>query len=153
MSSHPINEPILGYEPGSSERTTLQAELDRQMSDCPDIPCIINGKKVYTGNIVHQVIPHKHGHVIAGVHQAGKKEIADACQAAIDAQEAWINLGLEARCAIFERCAELLAGDWRMKVNAATMLNQSKTAFQAEIDAACELIDFWNFNCYYKSVY
>ena len=149
MSSHPVNEPILGYEPGSSERATLQAELDRQMADCPDIPCIINGKKVYTGNIVHQVIPHKHGHIIAGVHQAGKAEIAAACQAAIDAQETWINLGLEARCAIFERCAELLAGDWRMKVNAATMLNQSKTAFQAEIDAACELIDFWNFNCHY----
>ncbi|MDP7329188.1 MAG: L-glutamate gamma-semialdehyde dehydrogenase [Candidatus Thalassarchaeaceae archaeon] len=149
MSSHPVNEPILGYAPGSSERAALQAELDRQMSDCPDIPCIINGKKVYTGNIVPQVIPHKHGHIIAGVHQAGKAEIAAACQAAIDAQDAWIDLGLEGRCAIFERCAELLAGDWRMKVNAATMLNQSKTAFQAEIDAACELIDFWNFNCHY----
>jgi 1-pyrroline-5-carboxylate dehydrogenase len=72
-----------------------------------------------------------------------------ACEAAVNAQKAWIDLGLEARCAIFERCADLLAGDWRMRVNASTMLNQSKTAFQAEIDAACELIDFWRFNCHY----
>ena len=149
MSSQPVNEPILGYAPGSSERIELQAELDRQMSEVVEIPCIINGEKVFTGNTSTQVIPHKHGHVIANVHQAGKAEIAAACQAAISAQEEWINIGLEARCAIFERCAELLAGDWRMKVNASTMLNQSKTAFQAEIDSACELIDFWNFNCFY----
>jgi len=149
MSSQPVNEPILGYAPGSSERIELQAELDRQMSKVVEIPCIINGEKVFTGNTSTQVIPHKHGHVIANVHQAGKAEIAAACQAAISAQEEWINIGLEARCAIFERCAELLAGDWRMKVNASTMLNQSKTAFQAEIDSACELIDFWNFNCFY----
>ena len=149
MPSHPVNEPILGYVPGSSERAALQAELDRQMGEVVEIPCVINGEKVFTGNTATQVIPHKHGHVIANVHLAGKAEIAAACQAAIDAQPAWIDLGLEARCAIFERCAKLLAGDWRMKVNAATMLNQSKTVYQAEIDAACELIDFWNFNCYY----
>ena len=149
MSSHPVNEPILGYAPGSPERAALQAELDRQMGEVVEIPCIINGEKVFTGNTATQVIPHKHGHVIANVHMAGKAEIAAACQAAIDAQEAWINMGLEARCAIFERCAEMLAGEWRMKVNASTMLNQSKTAFQAEIDSACELIDFWNFNCHY----
>lgn len=149
MSSQPVNEPILGYTPGSPERATLQAELDRQMAEVVEIPCIINGKRVFTGNTTPQVIPHKHGHIIANVHQAGKAEIAAACQAAIDAQDAWIEMGLEARCAIFERCADLLAGDWRMKVNASTMLNQSKTVFQAEIDAACELIDFWNFNCFY----
>ena len=149
MSSHPVNEPILGYAPGSPERATLQSELDRQMSEVVEIPCIINGEKVFTGNTTTQVIPHKHGHVLANVHLAGKAEIEAACQAAIDAQSAWIDLGLEARCAIFERAAEMLAGDWRMKVNASTMLNQSKTAFQAEIDSACELIDFWNFNCHY----
>ena len=149
MSSHPVNEPILGYAPGSPERAALQSELDRQMSEVVEIPCIINGEKVFTGNTTTQVIPHKHGHVLANVHLAGKAEIEAACQAAIDAQSAWIDLGLEARCAIFERAAEMLAGDWRMKVNASTMLNQSKTAFQAEIDSACELIDFWNFNCHY----
>ena len=149
MSSQPVNEPILGYAPGSPERAALQAELDHQMNEVVEIPCIINGQKVFTGNIQTQVIPHNHGHVIANVHIGGKDEIAAACQAAIDAQEAWINMGLEARCVIFEKCAELLIGEWRMKVNASTMLNQSKTAFQAEIDSACELIDFWNFNCYY----
>ena len=149
MSSHPVNEPILGFTPGSPERVALQSELDRQMAEVVEIPCIINGEKVFTGNTTTQVIPHKHGHVLANVHLAGKAEIEAACKAAIDAQSDWIDLGLEARCAIFERAAEMLAGDWRMKVNASTMLNQSKTAFQAEIDSACELIDFWNFNCHY----
>lgn len=149
MTGQPVNEPILGYAPGSEERVALQAELDKQMGEVIEIPCIINGEKVFTGNIATQVIPHKHSHVIANVHLAGKEEIAAACDAAVAAQQAWIELGLEARCAIFEKCADLLAGEWRMKVNASTMLNQSKTCFQAEIDSACELIDFWNFNAHY----
>ena len=149
MTDHPLNEPVLGYAPGSAERAALQAELDRQMNEIVEIPCIINGEKVFTGNTTTQVIPHNHGHVLANVHLAGKTEIAAACDAAVNAQKAWIDIGLEARCNIFEKCAELLAGEWRMKVNAATMLNQSKTCFQAEIDSACELIDFWNFNAHY----
>ena len=149
MASHPTNEPILGYAPGSPERKSLQAELDRQMAEVLEIPCIINGEAVFTGTTTTQVIPHNHGHVIANVHLAGREEIEAACASAVSAQKDWIDLGLERRCAIFERCADLLAGDWRMRVNAATMLNQSKTAFQAEIDAACELIDFWRFNCHY----
>lgn len=149
MTDHPVNEPVLGYAPGSAERTTLQTELDRQMNEVVEIPCIINGEKVFTGNTTTQVIPHNHGHVLANVHLAGKAEIAAACDAAVAAQQSWIDLGLEARCQIFEKCAELLAGDWRMKVNASTMLNQSKTCYQAEIDSACELIDFWNFNAHY----
>ena len=149
MTSHPINEPILGYAPGSEERTALQTELDRQMAEVVEIPCVINGEAVFTGTTTTQVIPHKHGHVIAKVHLAGRDEMEAACNAAVGAQRDWIDLGLEGRCAIFERCADLLAGDWRMRVNASTMLNQSKTAFQAEIDAACELIDFWRFNCHY----
>ena len=147
--SQPINEPILGYVPGSSERFALMDEMDRQMGEVVEIPCIINGEAVYTGVTTTQVIPHDHGHVIANVHLAGRVEIEAACDAAVQAQQDWIDLGLEGRCAVFERCADLLAGDWRMRVNAATMLNQSKTAFQAEIDAACELIDFWRFNCHY----
>tara|TARA_A100001037_G_scaffold110439_1_gene100721 strand:- start:1694 stop:3316 length:1623 start_codon:yes stop_codon:yes gene_type:complete len=149
MASHPSNEPILGFAPGSSERAQLQEEMDRQMSEVVEIPCIINGEEVFTGNTTTQVIPHNHGHVLANVHLAGKEEMQSACKAAVEAQEGWIALGLEGRCEIFERCADLLAGDWRMKVNASTMLNQSKTAFQAEIDSACELIDFWRFNCHY----
>tara|TARA_S200000501_G_scaffold343268_1_gene353990 strand:+ start:1211 stop:2830 length:1620 start_codon:yes stop_codon:yes gene_type:complete len=149
MSSHPSNEPILGYEPGSDEKEALLKELKRQMEEVIEIPCIINGEKIYTNNTVKQVIPHNHSHVLANVHLAGKNEIEKACQSAINAQNDWIVLGMDKRAAIFERCAELLAGKWRMKINAATMLNQSKTAFQAEIDAACELIDFWNFNAFY----
>ncbi len=133
MASHPDHEPVLGYAPGSEERSALQAEVDRQMNEVVEIPCVINGEKVFTGNTTTQVIPHNHGHILATVHIAGKTEIDAACKAAVAAQKDWIALGLEARCAIFERCAALLAGDWRMKINAATMLNQSKTAFQAEI--------------------
>jgi len=149
MAGHPDNEPILGYAPGSNERELLQAEMDRQMSEVVEIPCIINGETVYTGVTTTQVIPHNHGHIIANVHLAGRAEMEAACDAAVQAQQDWIDIGLEGRCAVFERCADLLAGVWRMRVNAATMLNQSKTAFQAEIDAACELIDFWRFNCHY----
>ena len=149
MSSHPDNEPILGYEPGSADKEALLEEMNRQMEEIIEIPCIINGEKIYTGNTVKQVIPHNHRHVIANVHIAGKKEIENACQSAINAQESWIELGMDERAKIFEKSAEKLAGEWRMKINAATMLNQSKTAFQAEIDAACELIDFWKFNAYY----
>ena len=149
MSSQPNNEPILGYEPGSNEKEALLKELERQMKEVTEIPCIVNGEKIFTNNTVTQVIPHNHKHIIAKVHLAGKKEIEEACQAAIDAQKNWISLGMEKRAEIFEKCADLLAGKWRMKVNAATMLNQSKTVFQAEIDAACELIDFWRFNALY----
>ena len=149
MSEQPVNEPILGFAPGSEERSALQVELDRQMGEVIEIPCIINGEKVFTGNTTTQVIPHNHGHILANVHLAGKEEIAAACDAAVAAQDTWIAMGLDERCAIFERCADMLTGEWRMRVNAATMLNQSKTCFQAEIDSACELIDFWNFNCHY----
>ena len=148
-SEHPANEPVLGYAPGSPEREELQTELDNQMNSIIEIPCIINGQEIFTGNTVTQVVPHNHGHILANVHLAGKAEMEAACIAAVDAQEEWINIGLEARCAIFEKCADMLSGEWRMKINAATMLNQSKTCFQAEIDSACELIDFWRFNSHY----
>jgi 1-pyrroline-5-carboxylate dehydrogenase len=107
MTDHPVNEPVLEYAPGSAERTALQTELDHQMNEVVEIPCIINGEKVFTGNTITQVIPHNHGHVLANVHLAGKAEIAAACDAAVAAQQAWIELGLEARCKIFEKCAEL----------------------------------------------
>ena len=149
MSDHPDNEPILSYAPGSAERAELQAEMDRQMSEVVEIPCVINGEEIFTGNIMTQVIPHKHVHVLANVHLAGPQEMEAACQAAVEAQANWIAMGLEERCAIFEKAADLLATTWRAKANASTMLNQSKTAFQAEIDAVCELVDFWRFNTYY----
>jgi len=148
-SSHPDNEPVFDYAPSEDARSSLQSEMDRQMSEIVEIPCLINGEEVYTGTTTTQVMPHDHGHVLAKVHLAGAEEMSAACEAAINAQEEWIGMGLESRCAIFERAADLLSGAWRAKANAATMLNQSKTAFQAEVDAACELIDFWRFNAYY----
>ena len=149
MSSHPENEPILNYEVGSNERNELEKEIDNQLSKTIEIPCIINGEEIYTNNTVIQVVPHNHKHVLANVHLASQKEIEMACNSAVKAQEAWIDIGLEKRSEIFEKCADLLATSWRMKINASTMLNQSKTVFQAEIDAACELIDFWRFNVFY----
>ena len=136
--SHPINEPILAYARGSQERIDIKSELDRQMNQVLEIPCIIGGKEVFTNNTVNQVIPHKHKHIIARVHLAGKDEMEAACNAAVAAQKSWIEIGLEERCAIFERCADLLAGEWRMRVNAATMLNQSKTCLLYTSDAADE---------------
>lgn len=149
MSSQPINEPILNYEPGSKHKSDLKNEIDKQLKEILEIPCIVNGREVYTNNTVVQVIPHNHKHVLANVHLAGKKEIKEACESAVSAQADWITIGMEKRAQIFEKCADLLANEWRMKINAATMLNQSKTAFQAEVDAACELIDFWRFNAHY----
>ena len=149
MAGHPDNEPILGYAPGSPERSALEAEYARQAELVVEVPCIINGEKVFTGNTMTQVVPHDHQHVIATVHIAGKEELQAACDGAAAAQEAWIELGMEERCAILDRAADMLAGPLRMKLNAATMLNQSKNAMQAEIDAACELIDFWRFNAFF----
>ncbi|HIC75305.1 MAG TPA: aldehyde dehydrogenase family protein, partial [Candidatus Poseidoniales archaeon] len=151
MTGHPDNDPILGYAPGSPERAALQAEMDRQMGEVVEIPCIINGEEVFTGNTVTQVMPHDHGHVLANVHLAGEAEVRAACEAAVAAQDDWIALGLEGRSEILLRAADMLAVDWRMRVNAATMLNQSKTCYQADIDAACELVDFWRFNVYYAA--
>ena len=151
MSSHPENEPILNYEVGSKERKDLEEEIEKQLSEIIEIPCIINGEEIYTNNTVTQVVPHNHKHILANVHLASQKEIEMACNSAVKAQESWIDLGLEKRSRIFEKCADLLATSWRMKINASTMLNQSKTVFQAEIDAACELIDFWRFNSYYAN--
>ncbi len=149
MSSHPTNEPVLNYEPSSKHKSDLKNEIDKQLKEILEIPCIVNGREVYTNNTVVQVVPHNHKHILANVHLAGKKEIKEACESAVNAQTDWIALGMEKRAQIFEKCAELLANEWRMKINAATMLNQSKTAFQAEVDAACELIDFWRFNAHY----
>jgi 1-pyrroline-5-carboxylate dehydrogenase len=145
----PVNEPILNYGPGSPERAELQAMLEKMSSREIEIPLIIGGKAVKTGKLGQSVVPHDHRHVLARYHQAGKKEVAMAIEAASEARKTWARMPWWDRAAIFRRAADLLAGPWRATLNAATMLNQSKTAFQAEIDAACELIDFWNFNTKY----
>ena len=150
----PHNEPVKGYVRGSPERAELEAELARQMSEVIEIPCIINGEEVWTNNVVEQVMPHNHGHVLARVHLAGEKEVKDAIQASLDAHNAWSTMPWEARGAIFLKAATMLAGSRRQEINASTMLNQSKTCHQAEIDSACELIDFWRFNVdYARQIY
>ncbi len=150
----PVNEPVLGYLPGSPERAALKKELDRQSSEVIEIPCIINGKEVFTGDVVEQVMPHDHSHVIARVHMATKANVEEAIQASLDAHDMWSTMPWEARAAIFLKASELLRGEYRAKINASTMLNQSKTCHQAEIDSACELIDFWRFNSdYCRQIY
>ncbi len=150
----PINEPVLSYLKGSSERSSLEQELDRQSGEVLEIPCIINGEEVWTNNIVEQVVPHNHSHVLARVHLAGPNEIKAAIESNLEAHKTWSVMPWQSRVAIFLKSAELLAGPRRAEINASTMLNQSKTCHQAEIDAACELIDFWRFNAdYVRQIY
>jgi len=145
----PSNEPVLDYLPGSPERLELQAQLKKMAGRVIDIPARIGGRKVRTGRTANAVIPHDHGHVLAKWHKCRKGEVDRAIKAALAAHASWSRMPWEHRAAIFLKAAELLAGPYRSVLNAATMLSQSKTAHQAEIDAACELIDFWKFNPFY----
>jgi 1-pyrroline-5-carboxylate dehydrogenase len=147
----PVNEPIRDYAPGSPERASLQLRLEQMRNERVEIPLIIGGKEVRTGTIKEAVMPHDKDHVLADVHQAGPKEVEAAIEAAAEAWEDWHRVPWEERAATFLRAAELLAGPWRATLNAATMLGQSKTAHQAEIDAACELVDFWRFNPWFMT--
>jgi 1-pyrroline-5-carboxylate dehydrogenase len=142
----PVNEPVRDYAPGSRERASLQLRLEQVRNERLEIPLVIGGEEVRTGKVREAVMPHDKEHVLADVHQGGPKEVEAAIKAAGEAWEDWHRVPWEERAAIFLRAAELLAGPWRDTLNAATMLGQSKTAHQAEIDAACELIDFWRFN-------
>ncbi|MBL8989281.1 MAG: L-glutamate gamma-semialdehyde dehydrogenase [Gemmatimonadetes bacterium] len=142
----PRNEPVLSYAPGSPERDAIKAALKKMSGEVVDIPLIIGGKEVRTGKTHPVVVPHRHSHVLAHVHQADARSLNQAVQAAERAWRDWSSWKFEDRAAVFIRAAELLAGPWRQILNASTMLGQSKTIFQAEIDAACELIDFWRFN-------
>jgi 1-pyrroline-5-carboxylate dehydrogenase len=158
MSAHgifrvpdPYNEPVRGYEPGSPEREELRRRLDELSSQQLEIPLVIGGEEVRTGDTFEAVMPHRRSHVLASVHKGGGAEVERAVQAAAEAWEDWSRTPWEDRAAVFLRAAELLAGPWRQTLNAATMLGQSKTAHQAEIDAACELVDFWRFNVSYMT--
>ena len=142
----PINEPIRSYAPGSAERKELKARLRTMSSERIDIPLVIGGRDVRTGNTAPTAMPHDHRHVLADYHLADAKHVTNAIDAARTAHREWSRWSLDDRAAVFLRAAELLATTWRATLNAATMLGQSKTAFQAEIDAACELIDFWRYN-------
>jgi 1-pyrroline-5-carboxylate dehydrogenase len=140
------NEPVRDYAPGSPERAELQKRLEEMKAERLEIPCVIGGEEVKTGETFQAVMPHDKDHVLAEVHKGGPAEVERAIKSSAEAWEDWHRLPWEERAAVLLRAAELLAGPWRSTLVAATMLNQSKTAYQAEIDAACEVIDFWRFN-------
>jgi len=145
----PINDPIKSYAPGSPEKAPLKAVIKQMLSEEVEIPLIIGGKEVRTGNTATAVCPHDHHHVLGTYHKAGEAEVQMAIDAAAEAWKEWSETPWEHRAAVMLKAAELLQGPWRDRLNAACMLNQSKSVFQAEIDAACELVDFWRFNPYY----
>ena len=142
----PVNEPVRSYAPGSPEKRELKARLKSMAGEKVEIPLIIGGHEIRSGHTMQTVMPHDHQHVLADWHIARNEDVTHAVDAARAAHREWSNWPWEDRVAVFLRAAELLATTWRATLNAATMLGQSKTAFQAEIDAACELIDFWRFN-------
>jgi 1-pyrroline-5-carboxylate dehydrogenase len=145
----PHNEPVLSYAPGTPERDTLKSALGEVGSERPEIPAVVGGREVRSGVRQEVISPHCHARVLATLHQADGATIDAAVNAAVEAQRDWSHWRLEDRAAVFLKAADLLATRWRQRINAATMLGQSKTAFQAEIDSACELIDFLRFNVYY----
>ncbi|MCF7808649.1 MAG: L-glutamate gamma-semialdehyde dehydrogenase [Candidatus Marinimicrobia bacterium] len=149
MVPQAVNEPILNYAPGSAERIELQETLKKMKSEVIEIPVIIGGEEIFTGETATNAMPHNHKHVLAKYHMAGPKEIERAIEVSQEAWKTWSVMSWESRVAIFKRMAVLLAHPYGHILNAATMLGQSKNAFQAEIDAACELIDFFNFNAQY----
>ncbi|MGH7711465.1 MAG: L-glutamate gamma-semialdehyde dehydrogenase, partial [Gemmatimonadaceae bacterium] len=145
----PVNEPIKSYGPGSPEREALKARLKSMADERVEIPIIVGGQEFRSGELARAVMPHDHQHVLADWHKASPKHVELAIDAARKAHYEWSNWPWEDRVAVFLKAAELLATTWRATLNAATMLGQSKTVFQAEIDSACELIDFWRFNAEY----
>ncbi|MCC7416591.1 MAG: L-glutamate gamma-semialdehyde dehydrogenase [Acidobacteria bacterium] len=145
----PINEPTCAYAPGAPERAALKARLDAMAGETIDMPLIIGGADVRTGTTAPSVMPHDHAHVLGRYHTAAEAHVRQAIDAAGRAHAEWSAWSFEDRAAVILKAAELLATTWRDTINGATMLGQSKTAYQAEIDAACELIDFWRFNARY----
>jgi len=147
----PSNEPVFSYAPGSPEKAVLKARIKKMLSETLEIPLIIGGKEIKTGNLADCRCPHDHHHLLGRYHKAGPEEIEKAVTAAKKAWKDWSEMDWVARASIFLRAAELLSTKYRDILNAATMLGQSKTPHQAEIDAACELIDFYRFNPYYMN--
>ena len=145
----PENEPLMSYAPGCLERAELEKELNRISSETVEIPLIIGGKPVKTGKLGKVVMPHDHRHLLATYHMAGEKETADAIASAMSAKEGWMTLSWIERASIMLKAAELLSKKYRYTIVAATMLGQSKTVHQAEVEAACETIDFLRFNAYF----
>ncbi len=150
----PVNEPVRSYLPGSDERASLKKRLDAMLGEELEIPAVIGGKEVFTGDTMDVVCPHDHAHLLGRCHQVGQADVEAAVTAAADAWHDWSTMDWAARAAVFLKAADLLAGPWRDTINAATMLGQSKNVFQAEVDAAAEMCDFWRFNAsYMQQVY
>lgn len=147
----PINEPVLTYAPGTPEKAELKKKLTELQSKQIEIPLIIGGKEIKTGKTSEIRTPHDHSKLLGIYHKAGAKEVQMAISAALEARKSWAEMPWEHRASVFQKAAELLSTTWRSTLNAATMLGQSKTIYQAEIDSACELIDFWRFNTYYMT--
>ena len=147
----PRNEPVLGYAPGSPEKRSLKAKIQELKGSEIEIPLMIGDKEIRTGDLGECRIPHDHGHCLARYHKAGPDEVRMAIEAAVEARKIWSRMAWEDRLAVFLKAAQLLAGPYRDLLNAATMLGQGKNVFQAEIDSACELIDFFRFNSYYAT--
>jgi 1-pyrroline-5-carboxylate dehydrogenase len=145
----PVNEPVKSYAPGSPEKAALKARLLSMADERPEIAPVIGGREIRTGDTTQAVMPHNHRHVLADWHKAGARQVQMAIEAAAEARRDWADWPWEERAAVFLKAAELLAGPWRATLNAATMLGQSKTVYQAEIDSACELVDFWRYNPFY----
>jgi len=148
----PKNEPVLSYKPGSEERKLLEEELNRQKNQVIDIPLIIGGKEIRTGKTGKVVMPSDHKHVLATYHMATEKEVSLAINAALDAKCEWMTLSWMERAAVMAKAAELISKKYRYQINAASMLGQGKNVIQAEIDAACEVIDYLRFNTYFASI-
>jgi 1-pyrroline-5-carboxylate dehydrogenase len=150
----PVNEPVRDYAPGTPERDSLKRRLEQMLGEQIDIPAIIGGEEVRSGDTLEVICPHDHGHKLGVCHQVRESDVTAAVEAARKAWAEWSEMDWEARAAIFLKAAELLAGPWRDTINASTMLGQSKTAYQAEIDAAAEMCDFWRFNAFFmKQIY
>ncbi|MCR4613852.1 MAG: aldehyde dehydrogenase family protein, partial [Bacteroidaceae bacterium] len=147
----PANEPVKAYLAGSPERVALEAELERQYNTVVDIPIIIGGKEIRTGDVGEVRCPHEHGHVLARYHKVSEKEVEMAVEAAMKAWQEWSKTDWTVRAGIVLKMAELLATKYRPIMNAACMLGQSKNIYQAEIDSACETIDFFRYNVHYAS--
>jgi 1-pyrroline-5-carboxylate dehydrogenase len=145
----PINEPVLTYASGTPEREAIKNKLKELQAKEIEIPLIIGGKEIKTGKTADIRVPHNHSKKLGIYHKAGENEVNLAIEAALTARKQWADMPWEHRVSIFLKAADLLSGTWRSTLNAATMLGQSKTVYQAEIDSACELIDFWRFNSYY----
>jgi 1-pyrroline-5-carboxylate dehydrogenase len=145
----PLNEPIKAYAPGSPERASLKARLDGMAGEQIDIPVVIGGKRLCSGDRVRAVMPHDHQHALGTWHKATTEQVRQAVDAALAAHKEWSRWSFDDRAAVLLKAAELLTTTWRDVLNGATMLGQSKTVFQAEIDSACEVVDFWRFNVHF----